>query len=108
MRYIVIICIAMGMAACLATSFTGDAKIPQGPTGCQAICSGWDMEMAGMVAMGEYSTACLCTVPGKADRAALVSGVGPAVVGVINQMRAAEEERRRRSSSSSPSPGPGR
>jgi hypothetical protein len=102
MRHISLLCIFMGLIACsTATTFSGKAKVPKGPAGCQAICSKWSMEMAGMVAMGEYSTACICMVPGKAEQSVLIGGVGPAVVGVINQMRMAAEQEQRRGNSSS-------
>ena len=42
------------------TEFRGSAKIDDGPAGCEAICKNWDMELAGMVAHGEYSTSCIC------------------------------------------------
>ena len=42
------------------TKFKGDAKIDDGPKGCEKICSGWDMELVGMVALGEYTDGCIC------------------------------------------------
>jgi hypothetical protein len=86
---IIVIAIASGAVACKTpTSFSGEAKIPRGPIGCQAICGEWSMQMAGMVAMGEYSNACVCVVPEAAPSSAeLVGAVGPAVVGVVEQMR---------------------
>jgi len=75
------------------TVFRGSPKIPNGPEGCKAQCTSWGMEMAGMVAMGEYSDGCICQVPStpKANRSA-VSGAGPAVAGVWIQMQEAEQQ----------------
>ena len=43
-----------------ATKFRGDAKIDEGPVGCEKICTNWKMELAGMVAFGEYTNGCIC------------------------------------------------
>lgn len=40
------------------TKFLGEARMS--PAKCEAKCVGWDMELQGMVAMGEYSDACVC------------------------------------------------
>jgi hypothetical protein len=39
--------------------------IPEGPSGCSVKCKGWNQEMVGMVAMGDFAEACVCAVPGK-------------------------------------------
>ena len=46
-----------------ATSFTGSAKL-DGAKECRTVCDGWGMELAGMVAMGEYTNGCICKVKG--------------------------------------------
>jgi hypothetical protein len=46
------------------TTFTGDAKIKGGPSGCEAKCSEWAMELVGMVALGEYTDGCICKKKG--------------------------------------------
>ena len=78
------------------TSFQGDAKVADGPRGCWKKCSGWGLEFAGMVAMGDYSDGCICRVPVRAGQAAPEDGTAgiAASVGVITAMR----ERRRQAS----------
>jgi len=87
---------AMGASGC-ATSFMGSAYV-EGPKECRSICSGWGMEMSGMVAMGEYSTACVCEVPGGDTRrqAILQSGIS-AVAGAAGVMMQSQRARERRS-----------
>jgi hypothetical protein len=46
------------------TTFTGGAKIKGGPSGCEAKCSEWAMELVGMVALGEYTDGCICKKKG--------------------------------------------
>ena len=80
-----------------ATSFTGSAFVEDGRSGCEAKCKGQGMEVAGMVYMGEYSDACVCTVPGKTASASkqLVASAGAvagASAGVVMQMRRNEEQ----------------
>ena len=45
------------------TTFTGSAHVEDGRRGCEAKCRGQGMQVAGMVYMGEYSSACVCEVP---------------------------------------------
>jgi hypothetical protein len=57
------------------------------------------MELSGMVYMGEYSDACLCTIPGKSASASgmLVASAGAVAggaAGVVMQMRRNEEHQR--------------
>jgi hypothetical protein len=82
--------IAIAASGC-ATSFTGDAHIA-GPTACQAKCREWGMDLTGMVAMGEYSDACICRIRGKGasgDETAAAAGAG--AVGVVLQTRSAQQ-----------------
>ncbi len=51
------------LAGC-ATSFSGSAKV-DGPDECRKICGKWEMDLAGMVAMGDYTTGCICKVKGE-------------------------------------------
>ncbi len=99
------------------TTFTGDPHIDPGE--CQAKCQATRMEMAGMVYMGEYSSACLCEVPhapplqpqqgpqqgppgaaaaSGADWRSLLGAAGAsgATAGVVMQMRRAQEQRNQR------------
>ena len=58
---------AMGAALLLAgcaTSFSGSTKV-DGPDECRKICGKWGMELAGMVAMGDYTDGCICKVKGE-------------------------------------------
>ncbi len=90
------------MTSACATSFTGSAHIEDGRTGCEAKCSGQGLTMTGLVYLGEYSSACVCSVdePGApgiggvsmsgVNDSAAASAAGGAA-GVIMQMREAEE-----------------
>ena len=55
--------ICLMLAGC-ATSFSGSAKV-DGPSDCRKICGKWEMDLAGMVAMGEYTNGCICKVRGE-------------------------------------------
>ncbi len=67
-----------------ATFFSGSPTVSNGPAGCREKCSKWGMELAGMVAMGEFSDGCICQVPGASQKSATqdVAGAGAAVAGV--------------------------
>ena len=85
-------------SAC-ATSFTGSAHVEEGRGGCERKCKGSGMEVAGMVYMGEYSDACICSVPGQTGAAKqhLLSGGGAVAggaSGVVMQMRRQEQQAR--------------
>ena len=81
-----------------ATSFTGNPHIAGGPAGCEAKCKGWGLEFVGMVAMGEYSDACVCKRPGaQTSMLDTTGGAAGSAAGVIMQMRRAEEEQRQAS-----------
>jgi hypothetical protein len=79
------------------TQFIGSAHIT--PEACAAKCTESRLQMAGMVYLGEYSTACVCetikppdsAAPGAAMKAA--PGALGAATGVAMQM---ERERQRR------------
>ena len=83
--------LAIGVAALTAlgcaTTFMGSAHVESGPSGCRAKCAAWDMEMAGMVAVGEYSDGCICEVPGRRSDTGAPIATGAAAVGTIQQMR---------------------
>jgi hypothetical protein len=89
------IAIATVGTAC-ATSFTGSAHVEEGRGGCERKCKGSGMEVAGMVYMGEYSDACICSVPGQTGslkRRLLAGGgaVSAGAAGVMMQMARARE-----------------
>jgi hypothetical protein len=87
-----VVAMALALGGC-ATSFTGDAHVEDGPAGCEKKCAGWGEEFVGMVAMGEYSDACVCRVRGKQVSAADATSVAGAAAGVVLQMRAAQQQR---------------
>jgi hypothetical protein len=87
------------VASGCATSFTGDPHIENGRSGCEAKCKGQGMALAGMVFMGEYTSGCVCTVPGQAASreqlmAAAEAGAGAGSTGVVMQMRRQAEQQR--------------
>ena len=87
-----------GLFGC-ATSFTGSPHVEGGRGGCEKKCNAQGMEVAGLVYMGEYSSACVCAPPGQAagrDRLIVGSagGVAGAAVGVIMQQRRQEDSQR--------------
>jgi hypothetical protein len=72
----------LSMAGC-ATSFTGSPHVENGRSGCETKCRGQGMEIVGMVYMGEYSSACVCSVPGhQASRGQLLGPAGAVAGGV--------------------------
>jgi hypothetical protein len=93
-RFLFTAAVSMVMAAGCATSFTGNAHVTGGVAGCEAKCKTWGLELAGMVAMGEYSDACICRRPG--EKTALVDDAASAAgsaAGVVMEMKRAEDER---------------
>jgi hypothetical protein len=96
-RILAAICLAATATAC-ATSFTGSPYVEGGRAGCEAKCKGDGMDVAGLVYMGEYSSACICSVPGKvgANRTYLMAAagaVGGGVAGVEMQRQRQEQQR---------------
>jgi len=93
--------LVFGLLACVlgtacATSFTGSAHVEEGRAGCERKCKGQGMEVSGMVYMGEYSDACICSVPGQTGsrRTRLLAGGGAVAggaAGVVLQMRAQQQ-----------------
>ena len=53
--------VVLGAGLGCQTQFVGDAHID--PAACQAKCTEAGLAMAGMVYMGQYSSACVCEVP---------------------------------------------
>lgn len=89
--------IAVSALGC-ATSFTGSAYVENGRNGCEAKCRGQGMQVAGMVYMGEYSSACVCEVPrstssgGERHLIALTGGSMGSAAGVIMQMQRQQQQ----------------
>ena len=95
-----IVSMVLSLTAC-ATSFQGSAYIEDGRTGCEHKCAGQGLAMSGLVYMGEYSSACVCSVvgPGAAtepvssfNRAA-AAAAGGAAAGVMMQMEREDDRR---------------
>lgn len=87
--------LAMALSAC-ATSFTGSPHVEGGRSGCESKCKAQGMEMAGMVYMGEYSDACVCSVPGatsmRKEKLLADAATAGGAAGVVMQMRRNEEQ----------------
>ena len=82
-RHTVVVSLAILVTGC-ATSFTGSPHVENGRSGCESKCKGQGMEVAGMVYMGEYSSACVCEVPGQhASRRRILVGASGAVAGGV-------------------------
>src|ERR1044071_3778146 len=60
MRSLLVLFVLGAVAGC-QTQFVGDPHIE--PITCQAKCREANLVMAGMVYLGQYSSACLCEVP---------------------------------------------
>lgn len=85
MRMTLLAALALLLSAC-ATRFYGEAHVEGGPAGCEAKCRAWGQEFVGMVAMGEYSDACICHVPGRPMPASsAAASVAGGVAGVAMQ-----------------------
>jgi hypothetical protein len=73
--------VSICLMAC-ATSFSGSPYVENGRAGCEAKCRSVGMEVAGIVYMGEYSDACVCSVPGRAaSRSQLLDKASAAIAG---------------------------
>jgi len=88
---VILVLAALSSGGC-ATAFYGNPVVPNGPAGCRAVCAQWDMELAGMVQMGEYSNGCICQVKGKTVTSSAAGAAIPAITGVVLQMRRAAEQ----------------
>jgi hypothetical protein len=75
------------------TSFRGSAKVPNGAAGCQAKCSSYGMELAGMVALGNYSDGCICEVAGRRSTSPAAGGSGAAVAAAMEEIRLQQQRR---------------
>lgn len=83
-----------GLTACV-TSFQGSPHVEGGRQGCESKCKGQGMAVAGMVYMGEYSSACVCEVPNSASAA--LNGGGAAAGGgavAVEMMRRQSQQGR--------------
>ena len=92
----------MGLAGC-RTVFTGSAHVENGRAGCDVKCKGVGMQVAGMVYMGEYSSACVCEAPrasaASGRRQELLAAAGSAAGGVAGvEMQTQQDEEQQRAS----------
>lgn len=86
MKIITIVFLLLFLIGC-ATTFTGEAHLT--PQQCISKCKSWDMDLDSMVAMGEYSDACVCKVRSESLRSSASTAGG--AIGVIMQMREQEQ-----------------
>jgi hypothetical protein len=92
-RFLLAAAVSISMAAGCATSFSGDAHVAGGVAGCEAKCKAWGLEFAGMVAMGEYSDACICRRPGEKTLLGDAASAAGSVAGTVMHMERAEDQR---------------
>lgn len=85
MHKLLLAVLALGPGVGCQTQFTGSPHIE--PAACQTRCKGINMQMSGMLYMGEYSSACLCELPkpGVPTATASASGAAGAAAGVVMQ-----------------------
>jgi hypothetical protein len=88
-----VLCLAL-VACSRATTFEGDAKFPQGATGCRQTCEAQGLIMGGFVYSGEYSTSCVCMVPQTAPGATAGATSASAVAVVVQAAAAAAAQQR--------------
>jgi len=77
------------------TQFVGSAHIDA--SACAGTCAASNLQMAGMVYLGEYSSACVCEIPRPAAAPAAPAspaamGAVGAAVGVVMQQRRAQQD----------------
>ncbi len=88
-------CLALGGCA---TNFQGSAYVEGGRAECEKKCAAEGLVMSSIVYMGEYSSACVCEVPGRQAAPPAAPSPAPAAaattgaIGVIMQMRRAQEQ----------------
>lgn len=95
------LCTLLSLAGC-ATSFTGSAHIEGGRAACEQKCAGQGLAMTGLVYMGEYSSACVCEVPGRGATASNSGGsasVAGGTAGVMMQMQREQERQQQQQAS---------
>src|SRR5215469_876785 len=98
-----LICVFVLLCGCFPpTYFTGQARVPKGPQGCQEACQQMGMELPGMVTMGaSYTDGCICSVPGKPAPNAAAAAAAAAASGVMTQT---EQSKRRDGPMGTPTP----
>ena len=90
MNKTIVWCLSALLLTGCATTFTGDAHV-NGRKDCEAKCTQDGLVLARMVYMGEYTSGCVCGLPGQAPPqqpvAAAGAAAGAAAAGVALQMR---------------------
>ena len=89
------------------TQFHGKAKIVGDRQQCEEICAQWEMELAGMVALGEYTDSCICKEKDKTlsvndigkTAISVATSAGAGTVGTVMQRRRQEAAQRRAANS---------
>jgi hypothetical protein len=85
--------LSLALGAC-ATNFTGSAHIEGGRAGCEKKCTADGLAMTGLIYMGEYSSACVCSLPGSPETPASAASSGAATAAaasVVVQMQQSEQ-----------------
>jgi hypothetical protein len=90
MNRCMVVTVSLLIAGGCATSFTGSAQIEGGRPGCERKCASAGLQMQAFVFMGEYSTACVCEAARRPEQAG--AAAASAAIGVMQQMRAAQDE----------------
>ena len=96
MKKVVLLSVIAVLLSGCATSFTGSAKITNGPAGCESKCTQWGMDFVGMVILGEYTDGCICRKKGEklsmqdVGQSMMLSsaGAGAGAAGVMMQTEA--------------------
>lgn len=94
------------------THFRGSPYVSGGPEGCKAKCTEWGLAFGGMVALGEYSDACICKQAERPPMPEATEPVSEAEIGAALSGAAGvamQEKRQREQTQEQPPPGtPGR
>lgn len=97
LKTIPILLLSILLCSC-TTKFFGNAHIDR--VDCQKKCESWNMDLSGMVAMGEYSSGCVCRERSKnsskveslENSLGAVSAAGVAVVTLMEEEESAEHQ----------------
>jgi hypothetical protein len=87
-----IVCALAFAASGCTTTFYGSAKIEGGRAQCETTCKQWDMDLVGMVAVGEYTNGCICQARSSSSSVSVLGSAGTAAgtVGAYNAMKSGE------------------
>jgi hypothetical protein len=95
-----IVCALAFAASGCTTTFYGSAKIEGGRAQCETTCKQWDMDLVGMVAVGEYTNGCICQARSSSSSVSVrdigqtvllgSAGTAAGTVGAYNAMKSGE------------------